>query len=51
MRTTQIHCSRCGDVILGGHSIIEAKHGELSARHDEPIDLLRVLCGSIPGLA
>jgi hypothetical protein len=25
MRTTQIHCSRCGATILGGHSIIELK--------------------------
>jgi hypothetical protein len=39
MRTTQIHCNRCGDTILGGHSISEAKHGELSTRRDEPIDL------------
>ena len=39
MKTTTIHCNRCGDVILEGHSIIEAKHGQLATQHDEPIDL------------
>ena len=39
MRTTTIHCNRCGDVILGGHSIIHAKRGQLATQHDEPIDL------------
>ncbi len=38
-RTTQIHCNRCGDTILGGHTIIEAKQGQLATLHDEPIDL------------
>ena len=43
MRTTQIHCNRCGETILGGHSILEFKAGELTNRVDEPyIDL----CGS-----
>ena len=39
MRTTTIHCTRCGATILGGHSIIELKAGALAYRHDEPIDL------------
>ncbi|MFI5455640.1 MAG: hypothetical protein ACHRXM_09330 [Isosphaerales bacterium] len=43
MRTTVIHCSRCGATILGGHSILQIVAGELANRHDEPwIDL----CGS-----
>jgi hypothetical protein len=43
MRTTQIHCNRCGDTILGGHSILEVKAGDLVNRVEEPyIDL----CGS-----
>jgi hypothetical protein len=38
MRTTTIHCNTCGDVILSGHSITEARHGEPATRYDEPID-------------
>ena len=38
-QTTTVHCNRCSDVILWGHWILEAKHGELSTRLDEPIDL------------
>jgi hypothetical protein len=36
MRTVTIHCSRCGCTILGGHSILEVKAGDLANRIEEP---------------
>jgi hypothetical protein len=43
MRTTTVHCNRCGSTIQGGHSVLELKAGDLAKRHDEPwIDL----CGA-----
>jgi hypothetical protein len=35
-RITTIHCSRCSCTILGGHSILEVKAGDLANRVDEP---------------
>jgi hypothetical protein len=41
VRTTQIHCNRCGATILGGHSILRVEAGALASRLEgEPyIDL------------
>jgi DNA-directed RNA polymerase subunit RPC12/RpoP len=42
MKTTTIHCDRCGATILGGHAVLEVKAGDLVKRHDAPLDL----CGA-----
>jgi hypothetical protein len=36
MRTTQIHCNRCGATCTGGHSILTVTAGELANRVEEP---------------
>jgi hypothetical protein len=36
MRTTVIHCCRCRCTIMGGHSILEVKAGDLANRVEEP---------------
>jgi hypothetical protein len=35
-RITTIHCPRCGCTILGSHSILEVKTGDLANRIEEP---------------
>ena len=44
MRTTTIHCNRCGSTILGGHSILTITTGELATRNGESLDLCGDCC-------
>jgi len=44
MRTMTIFCDRCGKPIRGGLSVLEIRHGALSARHGDPMDLCST-CG------
>jgi hypothetical protein len=39
VRTTTIHCNRCGAIVLEGMSVLEAKHGRLSRQFDDALDL------------
>ena len=49
MRTTTIHCNRCGSTILGGHSVLNITAGELASRHSDPIDLCGGCCERFVG--
>jgi hypothetical protein len=44
MRTTTIHCDRCGSTIMGGHSVLTIMAGELATRHGDPLDLCGDCC-------
>ena len=44
VKNISVCCDRCGAAILGGHSIIEVKAGELTTRHVEPLDLCADCC-------
>ena len=39
MKETKVTCDWCGDVVLEGLSVLQARHGQLSAQYDESIDL------------
>jgi hypothetical protein len=44
MRTTTIHCNRCGQTIAGSFSVLTITAGDLVSRHGDPIDLYGSCC-------
>jgi hypothetical protein len=44
MRTITIQCNRCGQNILGGHSVLNITAGDLVSRHGDPIDVCGDCC-------
>ena len=44
MRTTSIHCNRCGQTIAGDFSVLIMTAGALVRKHGEPIDLCGDCC-------
>ena len=53
MRIIQVHCNRCGQTCLGGHSMLRVEAGNLANQieGDPFIDLCSDRWAAIPGLA